>query len=62
MPARCSCGKQASFNCAGEKATWCSICKSPNMVDVKSITCITRNMKQAYFNYDGEKAKYCATC
>ena len=55
--------KQAYYNYTGLKPKYCSNCKLPNMINVKSPKCITCKDKIPHFNHPTEsKGLYCSNC
>ena len=56
--------KQPSFNIEGENiAIFCSDCKEPGMIDVKTKKCDKCKKKVPLFNFEGEKhGRFCGDC
>ena len=59
---KCFCGLGSRvYNILGEKALYCSKCKSPNMINVHNKRCFC-GISYPAFNLIGEIAKYCNSC
>ena len=57
----CRCGKIPNFNFEGLNPKFCSLCKTPQMIDLKHKKCFCGNSQPTY-NIKGLVAKYCVSC
>jgi len=59
---KCVCNKHfPSFNYEGLIAKYCSSCKNPGMIDVRSKKCFCKKSIPCY-NYEGLTSEYCKDC